>query len=257
MTRRFLTFSIVSLFLISNYGCAKRWDVLSRQERIVLRRILGHWQTWVPKRKKEGSAPLMAFDELYSGLKPEEQSFLDRVRRINPRRSFDFRGNFFGMPGEDVKFKRIEDQRYNRDGKSEKLDPQYLPEEVYIAYEAMMEVMEKDLGKRLLVESGFRSPAYQLYTFLTFLPKHHYSLAETGHWVALPGYSEHGAPQRQAIDFMNQQGINGEDNVEEFAELPEYEWLLHRAGEFGFELSYPRGKKGITFEPWHWRYVKG
>ena len=43
--------------------------------------------------------------------------------------------------------------------------------------------------------------------------------------------------------------------VEDFEVLPEYEWLVKNAPSYGFELSYSRGKKGITFEPWHWRYV--
>ena len=211
----------------------------------------------MPQKKKEGKAPLIRFEELYAGLGAEEAEFLDRVRAIDPRKSFGFRGDYLGSPREGVRFKRLKGQKIKlggQGGKSRKIDPQYLPEEVYRAYQTMMKAMKKDLGRKLLVESGFRSPAYQLYTFLYYLPKHHYSLAETGRWVALPGYSEHGAPHQQAIDFINEEGINGEEAAEEFERLTEYQWLLARAGEFGFELSYPRGRKGITFEPWHWRY---
>lgn len=198
----------------------------------------------------------MTFKELYTGLGPEEREFLDRVRAIDPKKSFGFQGTYLGGPGERIRFKRINKQWIRRKGpRREKLDPQYLPQEVYRAYKGMMKAMKKNLGKQLLVESGFRSPAYQLYTFLYYLPKHRYSLRETGRWVALPGYSEHGAPRRQAIDFINEEGINGEDNVEEFERLPEYGWLLRHARDFGFELSYPRRGKGITFEPWHWRYI--
>lgn len=247
--------SLFFLLALGGCGCEKKWDVLSPDEKPILHRILLHWETWVPERKREGSAPLMTFEAIYSGLGTEDRLFLDRVRAINPRKQFDFQGSFLGEPKTGVRFKRVEDPWIEKRGKPEKLDPQYLPEPVYEAYEEMMKAMEKDLGKRLLVESGYRSPAYQLYTFLYYLPKHRYSLVETGHWIALPGYSEHGAPHRQAIDFINQQGVNGEDNVEEFERLPEYDWLLKNAGKFGFELSYPRGKKGITFEPWHWRYV--
>lgn len=250
-----LLWLFLAILLISS-GCAKPWDELSGEEKRTLRRILDHWETWVPARKAEGTAPLMTFDELDSGLGPAEQQFLDRVRAINPKKDFGFRGNYLGGPPEGVSFKRIEDQWITKKGKPEKLDPQYLPENVFAAFEKMMQAMEQDLGRRLLVESGYRSHAYQLYTYLYYLPKHHYSLVETGHWVALPGWSEHGAPHRQAIDFINQEGINGEDNVEDFERLPEYEWLLKNAERFGFELSYPRGKPGITFEPWHWRFTE-
>ena len=239
-------------------GCAKRWDVLSHEEIATLHRILAHWETWVPARKQKGTAPLMTFKELYSGLGAEEQAFLDRVRAINPKKAFHFQGDPLGGPETGVRFKKVKGQKISKKGKREKIPPQYLPENVFRAYRSMMKAMKKEMGKKLLVESGYRSPAYQLYTFLFYTPKHHDSLVETGHWVALPGWSEHGAPRRQAIDFINEEGVNGDDEgqtVEDFERLPEYGWLLRRAGEFGFELSYPRGKKGVTFEPWHWRYV--
>ena len=202
--------------------------------------------------KKDGRAPLMTFRELYRGLGKEETDLLDRVRSIRPKDKI-----YLGMPGPSVKFKKMDGQMIQKDGKPEPVDTQYLPENVFTAYEGMMQAMQKDIGKKLLVESGYRSPAYQLYTFLYYLPKHGYSPAETRRWVALPGYSEHGAPQRQALDFINEEGINGDNpgqTAETFEALPEYAWLKQNAGEFGFELSYPRGTKDTTFEPWHWRY---
>ncbi len=255
--RNIFTILLSLLLIFPTSGCAKRWDTLSVREQILLNRILLQWETWIPEKKKEGKAPLIAFDELYQGLGGEERQFLDRVRLINPKKSFGFQGGYQGESNEGIRFKRLKKQKIRKNGKTEKLDPQYLPEAVYRDCQRMMKAMKKEIGKKLLVESGYRSPAYQLYTFLFYLPKHRYSLVETGHWVALPGYSEHGAPQRQAIDFMNEEGVNGEDNPEEFERLPEYEWLTRRAKEFGFELSYPRRQKGITFEPWHWRWIKG
>ena len=284
MPHRLGRFALLGLFLLGLISgcCAKRWDVLSKEERATLQRILNHWETWMSEEKKKGTAPLLTFEKLYRGLDAEEQKFLDRVRTTDPQRDFGFQGKYLGTGQGGIRFKRLKGQKIFKKGKRESLDPQYLPENVYKAYKQMMKAMKKDLGKILLVESGFRSPAYQLYTFLYYTPKHHYSLVETGHWVALPGYSEHGAPHRQAIDFINEEGINGEDNVEDFERLPEYDWLLKNAYRFGFELSYPRGKKGIipppavlprsgnlgssrgafgatagggiTFEPWHWRY---
>ena len=248
----FLTF-----FLILSPACAKRWDRLSNGEKVVLHRVLAHWETWVPEMKRKGRAPLMSFEELYAGLGMEEQELLDRVRAIDPRKSFHFGGDYLGGREAGTKFKRIKNQKVRRRGRTETLGPQYLPKPVYKAYKKMMKAMKKDLGRKLLVESGYRSHAYQLYTFLYYLPKHRYSLAETGRWVALPGYSEHGAPHRQAVDFINEEGINGDDEgqtADDFEALPEYEWLMRRAREFGFELSYPRGRQDITFEPWHWRY---
>lgn len=250
MNRVTVTFFI----LVISSGCAPKWDILSPKDRGLVEQIRAHWETWVPAKKKEGKLPLVTFEELFSGLEPDEKQLLDRILSINPQKSFGFQGGYLGGVLSGVQSKRLEDQWVMKQGKRELLDPQYLPEHVYEAYERMMAAMQADIGKRLLVESGYRSQACQLYTFLFYLPKHRYSLVETGHWVALPGYSEHGAPHKQAIDFINEEGINGEDNPEEFERLPEYVWLKTHAKEYGFELSYPRGKKGITFEPWHWRY---
>lgn len=60
------------------------------------------------------------------------------------------------------------------------------------------------------------------------------------------GYSEHHTGY--AIDFNS--------TSESFAKTKEYKWLQAHAKEYGFEISFPRGnKQGVTFEPWHWRYV--
>ena len=139
--------------------------------------------------------------------------------------------------------------------RSKPLDPQYLPRPALAAYRRMMDAMQAELGKRLLVESGYRSGAYQLYLFLFYLPKHGHSIRETNRFVALPGHSEHGYPPRQAIDFINEAGVNGEDHPEEFEALPEYAWLQQHARAFGFFLSYPRDNPYHTsFEPWHWHF---
>lgn len=259
-SRSFFFFILTASLLIGFNSCAqKKWDVLSAKDQEVLESILKHWEKWVPSRKAQGTAPMITFEELYAGLNAKQMKFLDRVRKIDPQKSFGFQGGFLGSVTDGVEFKQIKDQTIQREGKPAVLDPQFLPENVYAAYEKMMQAMMTDIGHRLYIESGYRSPAYQLYTFLFYLPSHNYSLVETGHWVALPGYSEHGAPQQQAIDFINAQGINGDDDgqtVEDFEKLPEYRWLQEKAGGFGFKLSYPRDEPGITFEPWHWHYTE-
>ncbi len=221
--------------------------MLPKGDRQQVDRILTHWATWVPARQRNGTAPLMSFEDLYQGLENQEKNFLERIRFLEKDGIF---------PAEDLSLKKIEGQKILKKGKPEELAAQYLPPEVYEAYEKMMAAMKKETGKRLYVDSGYRSPAYQLYTFLFYLPKHHYSLEEGRQWVALPGHSEHGDPDRQAIDFINEEGENGEDAAERFEALPEYAWLRKNAVTFGFELSYPRGTKGTAFEPWHWRYVQ-
>ena len=115
--------------------------------------------------------------------------------------------------------------------------------------------MEKDLSKRLYIESGYRSSAYQLYLFIYYLQNHKYSIRETVKFVALPGFSEHGSVKHQAIDFISVDGVNGEEDAKLFEALEEYRWLLANAGKYGFLLSYPRNNPtGISFEPWHWHF---
>jgi len=249
-------FPILAAVLLLNGASvsAQTWDVLSESEKATLQAVLQKWETWVPQLKSEGVAPLMTFKELYNEMSNEELKFLERVRTINPKKTFGFKGDYLGSKIPEEGFSQIKGQLFAKEGKQVPIDSQYLPGRVFEAYAKMTEAMQKDLGKKLLVESGYRSPAYQLYTFLFYVPKHNFSLAETGRWVAVPGYSEHGAPQQQAIDFINEEGINGEDNPEEFEALPEYKWLTENAGRYGFVLSYPRSQAGITFEPWHWSY---
>lgn len=67
---------------------------------------------------------------------------------------------------------------------------------------------------------------------------------------ALPGFSEHHSGR--AIDI----GTPGcAPLTEAFEQTAAYAWLIRRADEFGFRLSYPRGNPhGVIFEPWHWAF---
>ena len=208
----------------------------------------------IAQDRRDGNANLLTWEELYAPLTPEQRSFLDAFRKLRGA-SLGATSHYFGESPGAFELVPVGPQRIRKDGIETPLNPQYLPREVLDAYTAMMDAMAADLGKRLLVESGYRSPAYQLYLFFYYLPTHEDSITETNRFVALPGHSEHGAPARQAIDFINDEGINGEENPEEFEVLPEYAWLQRRAHEFGFALSYPRDNPHNTaFEPWHWHY---
>ena len=48
------------------------------------------------------------------------------------------------------------------------------------------------------------------------------------------------------------------DKTTRFADTRAYQWLTAYAAEYGFILRYPKEAEsvtGITYEPWHWRYV--
>jgi LAS superfamily LD-carboxypeptidase LdcB len=208
----------------------------------------------IAPKKQDGTAILLTWDELYAPLTPDQRAFLDAFRAIQAK-PLGATSHHFGEPAQPPALVPVGIERILKDGVPAPLDPQYLPADVLEAYQRMMAAMEHDLGRRLFVESGYRSPAYQLYLFMFYLPKHEYSITETNRFVALPGHSEHGYPPRQAIDFINREGISGEDHPEAFEALPEYHWLLEHAKHFDFVLSYPRDNPDHTaFEPWHWHY---
>ncbi|MCR4337998.1 MAG: D-alanyl-D-alanine carboxypeptidase family protein [Candidatus Omnitrophica bacterium] len=228
-------------------------DKLNDEDIVRVQNLLAKLEPLIKEREAAQSLATLTFDEVYSPLNEEDKAFLKEFQNL--------KGDELGVT---IPYRQIatgkenlvvmKNQKILLKGEPYVIPPQYLPPNVCQRYLEMMQAMEKDLGKRLYVESGYRSSAYQLYLFVYYLKNHDYSIRETTKWVALPGYSEHGAPQFQAIDFISADGISGEEKPEEFENLEEYKWLLKNANRFNFILSYPRGKPGITFEPWHWHY---
>jgi len=228
-------------------------DRLEPFDQAVLVSIIDRLDPLITEKKHNGTANLLTWQELYQPLTLVEQELLNACRRLKAE-TLGSTSHYFGEAAA-AQIIQVGPQYIRKGDTQTLLEPQVLPRNVLVAYETMMVAMRRDLGKRLLVESGYRAPAYQLYLFLFYLPKHDYSIRETNRFVALPGYSEHGYPPRQAIDFINEDGVNGEDHPEEFEQLPEYQWLTEHAGQFGFVLSYPRDNALHTaFEPWHWHY---
>ena len=71
--------------------------------------------------------------------------------------------------------------------------------------------------------------------------------------VALPGASEHQAGL--AVDII---AAAYPELDERQGDTPEQQWLMAHCQEYGFILRYPKGTEsitGITYEPWHYRYV--
>ncbi len=114
------------------------------------------------------------------------------------------------------------------------------------AWLAMQRAAQAD-GVILEAISGYRSHDYQLGIFARKLAR-----GQTVEQIltvnAAPGYSEHHGGR--ALDI----GTPGEPAAEEsFEATPAFAWLVRRAGDFGFAMSYPRDNPhGIVYEPWHW-----
>lgn len=67
-------------------------------------------------------------------------------------------------------------------------------------------------------------------------------------YVAQVGYSEHEAGL--AIDIVAKANKSDDDTV--------WAWMKEHCAEYGFILRYPEDKEGVTgmsYEPWHFRYV--
>lgn len=216
----------------------------------------------IKERDKKHTLATLTFDDFYASLDKKEKNFLKEFQNLEGKKlgvKIPFRGiatgkeNLVMVTGQVIKVRDHKKEGTDKDFRE--LPPQFLPPKVDAAFQKMIAAMEKEIGKKFFIESGYRSSAYQLYLFVYYLKNHDYSIRETVKFVALPGYSEHGSPAHQAVDLINPDGINGEDNPQEFEELPENAWLLKNAKEFGFVLSYPKkAGSGITYEPWHWRY---
>ncbi len=208
----------------------------------------------IEKKKAQNNANLLTFDELYAPLNRDEKKLLKRIQRLKPSQ-LKVRTPRQKEEKNAKPFVEVTGQKIRIKGERTSLPPQAVSPEAHAAYEKMMQAMEKDLGKRLYIESAHRGKPYHLYNFIKYLREHNYSLIETAKLNALPGYSEHNLKIYHAIDLINEDGINGEPDVKDYEALPEYEWMLKNAARFGFTLSYPRNNPwGISFEPWHWRY---
>lgn len=119
----------------------------------------------------------------------------------------------------------------------------------------------REAGLDLVITSGWRSWAYQEQLFEEKVER---VMAETGldragaeeiaaEEVARPGTSEH--QLGLAVDIIS----NAHPELDEdWAETEEAKWLKAHCAEYGFILRYPPDKSeitGITWEPWHFRYV--
>lgn len=257
MKRR--SFVLAAAFFIAssviNTVSAVDLDRLSDADILHVQAMLERVKPFIDERKTAGDANMLTFEEFYAQLEPHEVDFMDQIRKIKPapeERNKVAKADFIALDGQTLK---IPDPANPKNHFASIIERQYLPKNVQAAYERMMKAMEKDLGKRLYIESGYRSPAYQLYLFVFYLSNHNYSIKETNRWVALPGFSEHNRPDVQAIDFITLEGISGEHDPEDFDSLPEFKWLTENAGKFGFVLSYPKNNtSNSAYEPWHWHY---
>jgi len=117
-------------------------------------------------------------------------------------------------------------------------------------------VHDAHLGGELRGVSCYRSIAHQQRVFCEARRpgKPCVDPAARAESVAPPGHSEHATGY--AIDF----GVRPEGHCADvepcFAATAIGRWLILNAPDYGFELSFPPANaQGVTWEPWHWRWV--
>jgi D-alanyl-D-alanine carboxypeptidase len=108
-------------------------------------------------------------------------------------------------------------------------------------------------GVILLPISAFRSKAAQEKLFFEVKKQRNQETRKRAEVSAPPGYSEHHTGY--AIDIGD--GRTPATNLStSFANTAAFRWLQNNAAQYSFELSFPENNpQGISYEPWHWRFV--
>lgn len=126
-----------------------------------------------------------------------------------------------------------------------------LDQEAALAF-ANMVADAQSQGIALQPISGFRSVADQQDLFEDQVARKG-SVEAAADYSAPPGHSEHHTGFAVDIGDAN---VPEADLKHDFENTPAYGWLLANAADYGFEQSFPKNNaQGVTFEPWHWRFV--
>jgi D-alanyl-D-alanine carboxypeptidase len=101
--------------------------------------------------------------------------------------------------------------------------------------------------------SAFRSIAEQQDVYFNVKAERNQSVQQRAEVSAPPGHSEHHTGYAIDLGDGNTPATNLSPTFEETAA---YKWLQANAARFNFELSFPKNnQQGVTYEPWHWRFV--
>lgn len=108
-------------------------------------------------------------------------------------------------------------------------------------------------GVILTIISGFRSVKDQEYLFFKIKEQRNQETKKRAEVSAPPGYSEHHTGY--AVDLGD--GKSPATNLNtKFENTAAFRWLKNNAARYSFELSFPPDNpQGVSYEPWHWRYV--
>ncbi len=188
-------------------------------------------------------ALLVRLEDLYESLSPDQRRFMEAIRNLD--------GADPALPvASGITWHQVEGQHVTGPSGDQEMGLQLLPPEVWNAFRDMNEAMQTDLGRGLVIGSGYRTPANQLFIFVSYMPYYDYSPRKTLPHVSLPGASDHNRVERQGIDFVSESGVDLRySDAEAFRALDEYRWLSENASRLGFVGEPPGGPS-----PWHWHF---
>ncbi len=116
-----------------------------------------------------------------------------------------------------------------------------------------MAAAARSAGITLVPISGFRTHEVQEYLFFKRAQDRVQRPIERAEVSAPPGYSEHHTGYAVDIGDANAPGA---DVSVSFEQTQAFQWLQANAPRFSFELSFPPDNdQGVSYEPWHWRFV--
>jgi zinc D-Ala-D-Ala carboxypeptidase len=120
------------------------------------------------------------------------------------------------------------------------------------AYKEMVAAAQAD-GVSIVPLSAFRSTKDQQELFFEVSRERNQRPQERANVSAPPGHSEHHTGYAIDVGDGNVPAVNLSPDFENTAA---FQWLQTNAARYSFELSFPKNnEQGVTYEPWHWRFV--
>jgi LAS superfamily LD-carboxypeptidase LdcB len=201
--------------------------------------------------------PTVTLDRLRALLSADQQAIVDQIINLKPQDygvETPYAGDLEPVPPDLVK---VSSQRYTEHGEQKTLGDKYVPRHIFEAFVRMNDAfMAEHSNRKLLIQSCYRSPAYQIVVFINWLTNGYSGdIVKTIRHASPPNYSQHTIASKAAIDFKNVDGSPSDDNPDDFKDTVEYLWLRQHGSDFSFYESWPEGNEfGMRAEPWHWQY---
>jgi zinc D-Ala-D-Ala carboxypeptidase len=116
-----------------------------------------------------------------------------------------------------------------------------------------MTTAAKAAGIKISTISAFRSIADQEKIFFDIKAQRKQDPRKRAEVSAPPRYSEHHTGYAVDLGDATNSAL---DLKPEFDTTAAFKWLQTNAARYSFEMSFPQGNlQGVSYEPWHWRYV--